>query len=282
MSTKYLSGENVLRQVYDESAESLRTTAVASFAGGSVDVVISHLTDSIRIGDGVDLLAINPDGSINTNITGSLAVEIDAADGDNIAISDGTNDLAINVDGSINVNAIGTNTILTSIDGKIPSGLTVIGGKLQVEAALPVGAATEAKQDVGNISLSSIDTKLPPQGQALAAASMPVVLPAAQIADLKNVSLADEPIKMSGTEDGLPGGTEFTFVNNRRLQIMDAKDRAQAITYADFGTKDERITQIDYTASSIGTGAGYTVRKSITYTPVGSKYRLDNITYSLV
>lgn len=46
------------------------------------------------------------------------------------------------------------------------------------------GLATESKQDTGNASLSSIDTKTPPLGQALAAASVPVVLPSAQISTL--------------------------------------------------------------------------------------------------
>lgn len=56
---------------------------------------------------------------------------------------------------------------------------------------LPSGAATSAKQDtiIGHVDgietyLSSLDTKLPSQGQALAAASLPVVLPAAQITTL--------------------------------------------------------------------------------------------------
>ena len=69
MSTKYLGGENILRAAYDPASESLRTTAVASFVGGTVDVSISHLTDSIKIGDGVDLLAVNTDGSINVNVS---------------------------------------------------------------------------------------------------------------------------------------------------------------------------------------------------------------------
>lgn len=67
MSTKYLNGENILRSAFDPSTESLRTTSVATFVGGSVDLSISHLTDSIKIGDGVDILQINPDGSINVN-----------------------------------------------------------------------------------------------------------------------------------------------------------------------------------------------------------------------
>jgi hypothetical protein len=89
------------------------------------------------------------------------------------------------------------------------------------------------------------------------------------------VSLVDEPIKISGTENGQPNGTEFTFVNNRLQQILKAKDRVGTITYADFGTKNQRITQITYTAPSIGVGPGYTAVKTFTYTLVGNKYRRD-------
>lgn len=46
---------------------------------------------------------------------------------------------------------------------------------------LPTGASTSAKQDTGNTSIASVDTKTPALGQALAAASVPVVLTAAQI-----------------------------------------------------------------------------------------------------
>lgn len=51
-------------------------------------------------------------------------------------------------------------------------------------SALPTGAATSAAQGTGNASLASIDTKTPALGQALAAASTPVVLTAAQIVTL--------------------------------------------------------------------------------------------------
>lgn len=69
-----------------------------------------------------------------------------------------------------------------------------------VTTSAPVGGATEAKQDVGNASLasidskltdvatettlSSIDTKTPALGQALETASVPVVLTAAQLTTL--------------------------------------------------------------------------------------------------
>lgn len=49
---------------------------------------------------------------------------------------------------------------------------------------LPTGASTAAKQDTTNGSLSSIDGKTPALGQAVAASSVPVVLPAAQITTL--------------------------------------------------------------------------------------------------
>lgn len=55
-------------------------------------------------------------------------------------------------------------------------------------SALPTGASTSALQTTGNTSLADIDSKTPALGQALAAASSPVVLTAAQIATLTPLS----------------------------------------------------------------------------------------------
>lgn len=68
--------------------------------------------------------------------------------------------------------------------------------------------------------------------------------------------------------------------NNIRLSILEAADRDQEFTYADFGTKNERITQIDYTSATVFPGV--TARKIFLYTLVGTKYRLDNITWVIV
>ena len=92
------------------------------------------------------------------------------------------------------------NTSLSSIDGKLTdvatqTTLALIKAKTDnLDTALSgiktgtdkiiAAPATSAKQDTGNTSLASLDTKLPAQGQALAAASTPVVLPAAQITAL--------------------------------------------------------------------------------------------------
>lgn len=73
-------------------------------------------------------------------------------------------------------------TSLASIDTKITAVNT--GAVVVSSSALPTGAATSAKQDTGNTSVASIDTKTPALGQALAAASVPVVLTAAQITTL--------------------------------------------------------------------------------------------------
>ena len=84
-----------------------------------------------------------------------------------------------------------------------------------------------------------------------------------------------------GTQDGTVNGTQYVFVNNRKEQILRAVDREMDIEYADFGTKNQRVTKITYTASSIGTGAGFIAEKRLTYTLVGTKYRRDSINWVL-
>ncbi len=55
--------------------------------------------------------------------------------------------------------------------------------------ALPADAATETKQDTGNTSLGSIDTKLPAQGSAAIAASIPVNIASDQTVPVSAASL---------------------------------------------------------------------------------------------
>lgn len=75
----------------------------------AVDLDIRDLSaaqDNVAISDGVDTLAINGDGSINSVVT---ATDLDIRDldhaSDSVSIGDGTDLLAIEADGSINVNA---------------------------------------------------------------------------------------------------------------------------------------------------------------------------------
>lgn len=76
-----------------------------------------------------------------------------------------------------------TQVIVLDIGGDAgPESLVTSANPLIV--GLPSGASTGAKQDTGNTSLANLDTKTPALGQALAAASSPVVLTAAQLSTL--------------------------------------------------------------------------------------------------
>lgn len=206
-------------------------------------------------------LNVNPDGSINAVVTGitieNVYVDLTAfGPTPDSVLSAGSED--------------GTTTGVRHIIKVKADGTTL------VEDTAALAALATA-----NASLSSIDAGIPASlGQQTMADSMPVVLASNQ--PPIPVSLSDEPVKISGTENGQPGGTEFTFVNNVRSQILAAKDRVQDITYADFGTKNQRVTQIDYTATSIGSGAGFTARKTLSYTLVGNRYRRDSIIWTLI
>lgn len=296
--------------------QGIRRLAVdATLEAGDLQVDTRPLdasTDNVAIKDPVSgtILKINPDGSIDTN------VEIDAAGGDSIAIvgtEDGTpsgtqHTAKIGADGNLRVKdeaAVselqGINTklanplplptdaatettlsqVATSVDQvetKLDDILTELTQKTEPADAQNIrplvstsdsvsvpGVATEAKQDDTISILQSIDDKLD--------APIPVT---ATIGDL---NAAKDDVAIAGTEDGTATGTVRHFVNNRRQQILAAHDRVQQITYADFGTKDQRITSIAYTSPTF---PGITAIKTLTYTLVGNRYRRDNIIWSIV
>lgn len=82
--------------------------------------------------------------------------------------------------------------------------------------------------------------------------------------------------KVSGTVDGTETGTERTFVNNQRNQVLASHDLIAAYTWLDFGNKNERVSQIQYTSATF---PGVTVVRSFAYTLVGTQYRLDSETW---
>jgi hypothetical protein len=100
MSFSHKDANQVLRAAFDDATGRLKTDATFT---GELSVALDAANDSVAIGDGVDTMAVNEDGSINATIIGTPTLEISASSGDNIAISDGTNELEINTDGSINV-----------------------------------------------------------------------------------------------------------------------------------------------------------------------------------
>lgn len=83
----------------------------------------------------------------------------------------------------------GVKTQVVTLDVGGAGAESLVAGTVPVSGTVSVsGVATAAKQDTGNTSVASIDTKTPALGQALAAASVPVVLTAAQITTLTPVS----------------------------------------------------------------------------------------------
>lgn len=80
----------------------------------------------------------------------------------------------------------------------------------------------------------------------------------------------------SGTVDGTASGTERTFVNNYKNQVLNSHDLVVTYTWLNFGTKDERVSQIVYTSATIPA----VITRLFSYTLTGGKYRLDTETWS--
>lgn len=129
----------------------------------------------------VPIAGDNPSGNltpIQTDANGNL-ITVPAAGSQTHVIVDSS---ALPTGASTSALQTSGNTLLGTIIVDLTNGsqITQITGTVP----LPTGAATSALQTTGNTSLSDIDTKTPALGQALAAASVPVVLPAAQITAL--------------------------------------------------------------------------------------------------
>lgn len=299
-----LDQHQIMQHAFDEANQRLRTDATLSVGGGSIDVVVSHINDSIRLGNGTDFLTsstIGPKIGLDVNVINSFST----------IVTDGTDTLAITPSGEALVRDNDANTILSAINSKLVDGTDI--GDVTVNNA--GGAAAVNVQDGGNsitvdavdldirelshtsdsISLgdgtdlvainasgemsvidstthtllTSIDAGTPASlGQTTMAGSMPVVMASDQSA-----------IKIAGSDDGTNSGTEYGIVYNQRQQVLDAHDRLETYTYVDFGTKNERITRIDYTSATF---PGFTVRRDFNYVLDSGSYRMTTSPWSIV
>lgn len=66
---------------------------------------------------------------------------------------------------------------------------------------------------------------------------------------------------------------------NIRTKILDAVDRVDTFEYADFGTKNQRITKIIYTSPT--SYPGITIERTFNYSLVVNNYRRDSIVWSV-
>ena len=255
--TSPLSGENVLRDVHDPENQHLRVGAeiTAIVENVTVEVDLQNTQDSVAIGTSSQLFTgttVGPKTGLDVNIiNGSVVVEATDLDIRDLSFSSDK----VDVSGSTVILDASSLSALESVSINNPSGVGAVniqdgGNSITVDAT---------DLDIRDLSFST--DKVDVSGSTI------------------NAILSDEPIRVSGTINGTPIGTEYTFVNNLRLQILATHDRNQDITYADFGTVNQRVTQIDYTSATF---PGVTARKTLIYTLVGNKYRRDNIIWSII
>lgn len=292
MSLSKLDADQIIQDVHDVDNHSLRTNATIVVPGG-IEVAIDQADDSISIGDGTTLFTgttVGPDHGLDVNIIGgeldinllasedsveswthdgsgnsigstgdalhisdaggSLtvdAVNLDIRDlnslQDNIAISDGINVLTVNNDGSINT--------------------TLVGGPITVTATDLDIRNLDAAQD--SVSAHLLDNN----GNPFSTINpLPTTI-------AENQSLN----KISGTIDGLKTGTEYGFVNNLKLQILASHDRIETYTYSDFGTKDQRISKVEYSSATF---SGFTVERTFNYVLDSGRYRRTTVNWNII
>lgn len=106
---KGYDANQVLRSVFDVDENCLRVCVVeGTTGGGAFEVIISHTDDSIRLGDGSQLvtttLVLGKVG-LDVNVLNEVNIEDLDASKDSVAVKDSDGDeLEVNPDGSINVN----------------------------------------------------------------------------------------------------------------------------------------------------------------------------------
>lgn len=71
----HLATNQILDDCYDQAGHKLRVDATVSIAPGAQEVIISQTDDSIRLGDGVDLITattVGPKVGLDVNIAGGV------------------------------------------------------------------------------------------------------------------------------------------------------------------------------------------------------------------
>jgi len=270
-----LDAGQVLQGAFDEATGRIRTDAEATVVNADIEVDIQAQTSSVAIGDSAT--------GVTAEVTADqeLRVVTDANTSSMEVFQIDPTDLQTNAHLQVaGADVSGSNPVPTQVIGNINIG------------NFPADPATGTNQvntnnllTTLNSEVSSIDGKLPDLGQNVAAQSISVVLASDQVEIPVEVQLdaftkpTVDNTMVVGSIDGTKTGAKYGFVYNLRQQILDSHNRVASYTYADFGTKDERVTQINYTSSTF---PGVTVQRVFSYTLVSNKYRRDSETWSIV
>lgn len=176
-----LDERQILQKVLNDTEDRLRVEINATVVAGAVEVAIDQTTDSIKIGDGTDIMLIDSDGSANVRVTAPLPSGsntigvVDQGDPNVIAngwpvkVTDGTDVMLVNPDGSINV----TGTITTSPDVNIHDGagnsLTsqVSGGQRALDVGINVAGVQVDPRQIRALTSADTVTVVQPTGSNL-------------------------------------------------------------------------------------------------------------------
>lgn len=200
---------------------------------------LTHVSDSVKVGDGTDFLAVNADGSINiTDNGGSLTV-----DGTVAATQSGAWTVAATQSGTWTIDSITNAVTVTATDLDIRD-LT------HVSDSVKVGDGTDflAVNADGSINVvNNSDPALANTGLANAAASVgtsAAVIPASNLSNRKYLF-----VQNLGNRSIYLGGSGVTTANGFRLSsgaVMDARIGAAVSLYAitDSGTQDVRLLEL--------------------------------------
>lgn len=158
---------------------------LASLNGKVTAVNTGAVTISAALPAGTNVIGhVIADSGSTTTVTGNVAVVQPTGTNLHTVVDSGTVTLSgtSTISGTVAVsNFPATQPVSGTITANAGAGTFAVSA---VSLPLPAGASTSALQTASNTSLSSIDGKTPALGQALAAASVPVVLTAAQITTL--------------------------------------------------------------------------------------------------
>lgn len=238
-SPSLLSSSQVIERTFDSADDALRVNVIT----GNIVVSNPSVGTNGTTAPTSSNLAGGKDGSgnlqpLSTDSSGNLNVNV------------GT--LALPTGASTSAKQDTGNASLASIDSKLTNPLPISASSLP----LPSGAATAANQSTANTSLSSIDGKTPALGQALAAASVPVVLTAAQLSTLtplSSVSVSNFPATqpISGTVTVNP----LTNSSIVKAQVQDNSGNGITSTSnaLDINIKSGSIANTSFASTQSGT-----------------------------
>ena len=169
---------NVTESFALETGGNLATIAGAVGTDGGSTPSRTLLVGGVHDGT-IQTIKVDSQGRVLLNPTDqqtkvdSLSVTIASDQGNLGNITNVTGTISLPTGASTSAKQDTGNSSLASIDGKLPSGLTISSTRLLTDGSgvtqpvsaaslpLPTGAATSANQSTANSSLSSIDTKLP-------------------------------------------------------------------------------------------------------------------------